>query len=863
MINNTHNNLLSFSPALFFFIFLLGEQPTHASWLTKQRARRAQKIEQRTHQIPARPSSLYDLKTLINATDSSIETTNTPAAPVEKPTAPLSTGTVNKPTIFDEDQYALPIELQQPSPTRVHQKIAAEQEEPTIQFNFEDADLQSLIKQVESLFDIKFITDEAIKPLPAGGKAITGNKISFRTHKPLSKKEAWDLFLTFLDIARFAVVQQADPKMYRIQFIDNARKGPLHAFIGTKVEDLPDNDEMIRYVYFIENSSLQALQPIVDSLKSKDAQLTVLQENKAFILTDKAYNIKTLMHIVKELDKVSMPQAMSILKLQRADAEQVKKLYDSLIQTEQENPRRLLPQRKQPTSLFFPENTRIIAEPRTNSLILLGQQDAIKKIEDFITKNVDVDLEQPYSPLYVYNLKYADSETIAAIMNKVTAFGKDTSAGRSGGVRGGDKYHQPILFVSQKETNQLIIKGNYEDYITAKDIIDKLDEPQPQVAIELLILNVELQDARSLGTQLRSKEPGLDGLLGKNIKFQTSGLFNSRSIVQNTDANASGVQRLLGNLINLATGADPGNTIISLGQDLFGIWGIVQCLKTVTNVQVVSNPFLVATNQTPAIVSLGETRRVATGTLTSGTSGFQEQGDDDAKLEVKLTPQINSDGMILLDLEININQFTNQSDPTSATKTIKQIKTHAIVGDKQVLALGGLIKNQIDDNVSGVPLLSKIPLFGWLFKNKSKSQDKTNLLVLLSSQIIKPDMQTGQTFTDNKISEYTKDKAVITLAPENRDPIIRSFFSAKRDGTEDALDDFLFKRDRKAPAKPAKKSPLSTDNTVNTLNVDKYAARKAPVTQAPVAVSYKSSKRRRRGALDLHQVVSEHREVTS
>ena len=88
-------------------------------------------------------------------------------------------------------------------------------------------------------------------------KSIKGNKISFKTHRPLTRKEAWDLFLTFLDIAGFAVISEADPKIKRIVTIDLARKSPLPAFIGVSPSALPNSDEMIRIVYFVENASLE------------------------------------------------------------------------------------------------------------------------------------------------------------------------------------------------------------------------------------------------------------------------------------------------------------------------------------------------------------------------------------------------------------------------------------------------------------------------------------------------------------------------------------------------------------------------------------------------------------------------------
>ncbi len=112
-----------------------------------------------------------------------------------------------------------------------------------------------------------------LKPLPkgAGGVEVAANKITFKTNEPLTKQRAWDLFLTFLDVSGYALTQQATPNMYRIKPTQNAYTSTLRTFIGTSLDDLPDSDEIIRFMYFIENSDVDTLEPIVKSLKNPTA----------------------------------------------------------------------------------------------------------------------------------------------------------------------------------------------------------------------------------------------------------------------------------------------------------------------------------------------------------------------------------------------------------------------------------------------------------------------------------------------------------------------------------------------------------------------------------------------------------------
>lgn len=688
-----------------------------------------------------------------------------------------------------------------PTTQQIELPFHIEDEEDSIEFNFQDADLQNFVKQTEDIFELTFISDDAISPLAQGKKAIKNNKISFKTNKPLSKKEAWNLFVTFLDIAGFAITPQADPKVFRITTIDSARKAPLPTFIGVDYKTLPDNDELIRYVYFLENASTETIINIINPLRSSSSQgLIELKEHKGFILTDKAYNIKMLMTIVKELDKVSIPESMSILKLRNADADTVKNLYLELLPKEDTSSRFFT--KKQPTSLFFPENTRIISDPRTNTLILLGPQNAIKKIEHFIVKYIDVELDQAYSPLYTYQLKHADAETIAKVMTDVTAFGAGTKEREFGGVRGKDQYMRPMAFIAEKETNRLIIKGHYDDYLKAVEIIKKLDAKQPQAAIEVLIATVDLTNTKSLGAQIRNKEPGPNGVLGNNIKFQTSGMYGNSTVITRPDA-TTGAERLLGNLINLVIGSVPGTTFLSLGTDSFGVWGAFQALQSVIETEVLANPFLLATNHSKATVSIGEQRRIITDEIVATGTTQNAFDADNAVLEVTIVPQINSDGMIGLNVRVLVNEFANpdnastSADGSNATQNIREIVTHAIVANKEVLALGGLITSNIQNVESKVPILGDIPILGWFFKNKKKLVIKQSLLILISTRIIESNSgEDMKEFTHEHIQDYQDTINSMESASANRDPIHRLFFQDKAERAK-SVEGLIFERQAK------------------------------------------------------------------
>lgn len=674
-----------------------------------------------------------------------------------------------------------------------------ENDENLIDVNLENTDLQNILAWISDTFQVNFLTFDALQPIPQGGKAVIGNKVTFKTHKPLTKKQVWELFLTFLDLFGFSLVAESIPNTYKVlptapNAPNSVNKSPLDSYINVSWKELPDSDIRIRYVYFIKNSSLAILKNIVDAFRSNTATLHDLQELNAFIITDKASNIRSIMQIIEDLDRVTSPEAMSVLKLRSADAEDVVKLYEALVKREAPQlAARVFGPKKQPTSVYFPENVRLIAEARTNTLIILGDAIGIKKIEDFIIKYVDVELRVPYSPLYVYELEYVNAEDMARLLTDVTKFAAGSSAARAGGIREGDKYLQPMIFQPEPAGNRLLIKAEKEDYLKVRDIIMQLDVKQPQVALEVLIVNVLTTDNRELGVQIRNKD---DNTISKNLNFQASGLpllaGKARPVV---DPNTGS---LVANLISLAQNQSPGSTLISIANPVNGVWGIFKILQSAAHTNIIANPFLITTNKYEAQVSIGETRRVVTAQVVS-TAETNARGDVSANLTVKITPQINTIGVINLDIDISIDTFVDSADPESANKDVKTIKTNANVANNEVLALGGLLKTNQDEVICKVPVLGDVPLLGWFFKSKTKTIRKDNLLIFISPRILEPKYKGGTTkHTDRKADLARRDMRDMHVAAERRDPIHRWFFQDSPRESIKEIDNFIEQKHRMA-----------------------------------------------------------------
>lgn len=781
--------------------------------------------------VPQEPSDYTKKIRVIPPDESKMAISPVPGAPKGRQKIHLA-GDENAEVVTDQgieetsddeaSMQAIETRTEQARQDKKHLQIAPPDDgDERIEFQFENTDLLNLISQVSELFNVTFITDDIVDQLPpgsTGGKA-SGNKITFRTHKTMSKKQAWTLFLSFLDIAGFALVPQPTPRWYRVVALpkgggEQKIPFPVPAYIGVDPQTLPDDDQLIRFVYFVENGNYDVIFNVVNNLRSISSGLVGLGEAKAFILTDKSYNIRMLMVIVKELDRVSLPQAMSVIKLRRAEAIAVAALFKEIMNKGEAQPL-FMPPRKESTALYFPENTQVIPEPRTNSLVLLGTPEAIEKIEDFVHKYVDKDPDIPHSPLFHFDLKYADAKTVEGILNAtVKEFGTGTDAGKVGGLRGTDKYFKPVSFISDTNTNRIIMRGEYQDYLMIKELVEKIDEPQPQVAIEVLLLEVDQNKSKALGAQVRSKNNGICGVgpfSGHNVQFQTSGLTPSsgiveRPVIKDTTADPKPVSvpcRLMGQLLDLVKGLPVGNTILTLGADCMGVWGVMRILETFSSLEVVANPFTITSNKQRAVINVGRIRRVVSSTVVTGTNntipGFDNFEDG---ILVEVVPLINSDGMISLEINVSSQRFLEGSTAENTAKNNRKIVTKAIVADREVLAIGGLIQNRTNTNQSKVPVLGDLPLLGWLFKNKSKDNERTNMLILISAQIIDPRIPTAAArFTEHHIDEYYGTLDIMHDAYEHRDPIHNMFFADAPKGVDRRVENHIFDKSQKRTKK--------------------------------------------------------------
>ena len=565
----------------------------------------------------------------------------------------------------------------------------------------------------------------------------------------------------------------------------------------------------------------------------------------SMMLTNPSSNIKTLMKIVEELDSQGPSEIVDVLNLEYAQPKDVEKLLMQLVKNLENEPFiRFGTQPTKPAASenIFSENTRVVAINNTN-LAIIGNKNSVIKIGQFIKKNLDLPVREGLSLIHIKRIEYLKaSDLVAPLKAILKGRQQDASSQQDQYSFGGYTQSKPatiaedfsqVIITSESEEhiqipqaqsqpiwgsqtakapaspiiggNNLIIAAKEPEWLAIRELIESLDKPAWQVALQGLIVDMTIEDETLLATQLRdaiclsspSSFNWQQSAMGA-IPTAASSVMTSKNPTETIAANLGEKKLLLkgsttqnpryGYLAEEAStliNGGAGSTILTFKNGESGISAIMQILDTFANTTILSQPFVISTNNQTAYILSRETRIVQGGIDQAASASGNvviKQVPITADLTINFTPRINSNGEdINMEVNISANEFAGEDN----NKLTRTIITNSHLKNNQVLALGGLTQNVESDVEIGTPILSKIPVIGSLFKRKLKVKRKKTLMVFLSPTILKPQLKS------KKMNDFTKEKLKYVLSENNKgtasiygenfenltDPVTRLFFA--------------------------------------------------------------------------------------
>lgn len=558
-------------------------------------------------------------------------------------------------------------------------------QEEQIRMNMRDADLRAMIQWMADVTGKNFIVHREVQGV--------GTIVST---EPVTKDEAWQMFLAVLDMNGYVAVQSGDST--KIIPAENASQSAGSISSGGA-------GDMATSIIRLRNVPAQELAGQLQALVGPGGYLGAYEKTNSLIVSDRSDNIARINELVRQIDG-SGQSAFDAVKLEHADALEIAKSLTAL-----------LPNNPGTGGI----NAAISVDERSNSILLAGNQYQREKLKALI-RQLDTPISGEAGTQVVY-LHYVDAEELVPVLRgTVQSIQEDNpDSGSSIGIE------------ASAAANALVINGPPAMQAKLKKVISQLDIRRAQVLVEALIVDVIGDDTQDLGISWVSTNLADENASGGFVANNTTGQLGVADIT--TDAN--------GNITNVSPG--PG---LSFGYLQDGdLRAVFRALSTKTKANIISTPSVVALDNEEATLLVGQNVPFITGQSTGSASQtdnpFTTVQRQDIGTTLKITPRINQGDSVTLSIEQTTERISNESvaGAVDLVTNKRQIVTNALIRDSEILVIGGLISDEEAEVQTKVPVLGDIPGLGLLFRSTSKEKQKTNLMVFIHPIILKDEIQ--------------------------------------------------------------------------------------------------------------------------
>lgn len=563
--------------------------------------------------------------------------------------------------------------------------------------NFNEVDISTMVKFISDLTGKNFILDDRVK-----------GKISVYSPSRLSTEEAYNVFTSVLELKGFTIVQSG--RVAKIVPSSSARQSGFKLL--PQGETAPVNENYVAQVTKLEYITAQEAVTFLQPMVSKDGHLSAFGPGNLLLMVDSSINIRKLHAILQTIDTERTRDGLEIVYLKNASAESAATTVRQWLSGSDGK------SGGQPAPPGGSGATSVLADQRLNALLIFGNEPTKKEIRELVAK-LDVTPPEASGKVNVYYLENTDATEMAKVLDGVVKgiSAQATSQPGAGAPQASPFESGKVTITPDKASNSLVIMASPTDYSNLVQVIKKLDRRSKQVFVQVLIAEVSLDKSNEIGLQT-----GLIGGGSPNGSLTIAGLYDPL-----------GTLGAIGSVITAGGKLTPGVTASPLN-----VTAVLKALDKKGLLNILSTPNILTSDNKEAEINVGENVPFQ-GSATQSTIGTTTSVErKDIGINLKIKPQISEGDYIRLDINQEISAVKDSKGQAIDLITTKRsAKTSVVVKDKETVAIGGLIQDSEEETISKVPLLGDIPLLGWLFKTKSKTRKKTNLMILLTPHIVK------------------------------------------------------------------------------------------------------------------------------
>ncbi|TLZ33557.1 MAG: type II secretion system protein GspD [Gammaproteobacteria bacterium] len=586
--------------------------------------------------------------------------------------------------------------------------LASAQQAQRITPNFKDADITQIAEAVSAATGKNFIIDPRVRA-----------QVTMLSSTALSPAAFYEAFLSILQVYGFIAVPAGD--VVKILPDANARQIPSI--------DLPDHvsatsDEIVTQVIDVKNVSAAQLVPILRPMIPQYGHLAAYPSSNILIISDRAGNVNRMMRIIRRIDQVAN-QDPEIVPLQNASASEIVRVVNSFYQG---------------AAATEGVAVKVVADERSNSVLIGGDQAQRLRIRALIA-HLDTPLEAGGDTRVRY-LHYANAEKIAPkLKEQITGITQAAPGATGTGAQASPlaQAEKNAMVWADPTNNALVITAPPKIMRAVMDIVDKLDIRRPQVLVEAIIAEVDVDKSAELGINWAAFSKGDNVPAGSFVSpVGGTSIVDLAGAIQ-SPANAS-TALLQGTTIGIGRIAGTGVNFAAM----------VRAIRGDTNTNVVATPSAVTMDNQEAELKVAQEVPFVTGQFTNTTAvtggsvnPFQTIQRQEVGTILKVTPTISAEGTSVM-LKISIESSSIGQKPAGAVDLVtnkRTITTTVLIEDGGVVVLGGLIEDNSVKGEQRVPYLGNIPLIGLLFKTRNATSTKNNLILFIRPKILRDPAQ--------------------------------------------------------------------------------------------------------------------------
>ena len=554
----------------------------------------------------------------------------------------------------------------------------------TFLLNYQDVDIAKVTQDISKFSKKTLILDPRVK-----------GRISIFSDSILSAEQVWDVYLRTIQVHGFAAL--SDGGVVRIVPENEATRDSNKSLSQSSIETK---------IFTLKNRAAGEILSQIKPITGRQSHLSSIPSINSILLVDKKSNIERIAQLLEKIDQ-NDSAAIKIIKLNNLSSVEAVRILDRL--KAQNNP----------------TINNFIAVPFTpsNSVILSADQVVTNNITETLNA-LDKDALTGGSIAVLY-LKYAKAEEVATIINTVSSR------------FAGDDNEKPIV-THHRETNSLIVSSEETNLEVIRNLVSKLDIRRAQVLVEAIIVELSETAAKSLGVETIFAG-AQDGNVPVGItRFQNGSnpdlVALAGSLIE--DGENATLSNVASSSLLQSSGLVSGFGDLS-GGDSFA--GIINAVADDQNSDILSTHTVIAMDNEPANLVIGQEIPITTGESlgSNNANPFRTTSRQEVGIKLSITPQINEGNSVILEIKQEVSGVVGPLTGTADLITNKRsIETTVLVDNNQMIVLGGLNEDDLQESVSKVPLLGSIPVFGRLFSSSAESRVQRNLMVFLRPTIL-------------------------------------------------------------------------------------------------------------------------------